>query len=264
MRPVVAIYSTFLQRAYDMSLHDVALQRLPVIFAIDRAGLVGEDGGTHHGAFDLSYLRSVPGMVIMAPSDGPELASMLRFALEHVQSPDASPVAIRYPRGTVSSELLTAARAPLRLGRSEVVRPGEDVVFLAVGSMVAPAMAAAKTLAQEGIQAGVVNVRFVKPLDETLILDMARRLGRLIVCEENSIRGGFGEAVAHLLIVAGMTEVEVRHFGIPDRFIEHGSQAELRRLCHLTAEDFANAARELVRSSVHPTVRRLGQASGRR
>ncbi len=249
MRPVVAIYSTFLQRAYDMILHDVALQKLPVIFAIDRAGLVGEDGGTHHGAFDLSYLRAVPGMVVMAPSDGFELAAMLRFAVEHVRGPHASPIAVRYPRGAASPVPLAARTVPIQLGQSELLLDGEDIVFLAVGSMVAPALAAARSVYDEGIHAAVVNVRFVKPMDEDLITRLAARTGRVIVCEENSIIGGFGEGVVDLLNRAGLGNVEVRRFGIPDRFIEHGSQATLRSICHLTAEDFAAAARDMVRAS---------------
>lgn len=249
MRPVVAIYSTFLQRAYDMILHDVALQKLPVIFAIDRAGLVGEDGGTHHGAFDLSYLRAVPGMVVMAPSDGFELAAMLRFAVEHVRGPHASPIAVRYPRGAASPVPLAARTVPIQLGQSELLLDGEDIVFLAVGSMVAPALAAARSVYDEGIHAAVVNVRFVKPMDEDLITLLAARTGRVIVCEENSVIGGFGEGVVDLLNRAGLGNVEVRRFGIPDRFIEHGSQATLRSICHLTAEDFAAAARDMVRAS---------------
>lgn len=260
MKPVVAIYSTFLQRAYDMILHDVALQNLPVIFAIDRAGLVGEDGGTHHGAFDLSYLRPVPNMVIMAPSDGGELAAMLRFAVAHVSGRDASPVAIRYPRGSAQGSVAAGVRPPIELGRSEVLLDGEDVAFLAVGSTVESALTAAQTLTEEGIHASVINVRFVKPMDEVLILDVARRIGRLIICEENSVVGGFAEGVFHLLRDAGLDDVHIRHFGIPDRFIEHGSQAVLRSVCHLTAEHFAQAARDLItsqRDRVGVPLRRL-------
>jgi 1-deoxy-D-xylulose-5-phosphate synthase len=245
MRPVVAIYSTFLQRAYDMILHDVALQRLPVIFALDRAGLVGEDGGTHHGAFDLTYLRSVPGMVVMAPKDGAELAAMLRFAHAHICGRNASPIAVRYPRGAVR-DTSDATSAPIELGRAEVLRDGDDVAFIAIGSMVEPAEAAAAKLSEEGVSATVVNARFAKPLDEELIVSLARRIGRLIVCEENSVVGGFGAGVLETLAAHDIRDAEVRLFGIPDRFIEHGSQATLRSICHLTAADFAAAARDML------------------
>ncbi len=253
MKPVVAIYSTFLQRAYDMIIHDVALQRLPVIFALDRAGLVGEDGGTHHGVFDLTYLRSVPGMVVMAPKDGPELAAMLRFAHEHVSGCDASPIAIRYPRGSVSDSSDPSVR-PLSLGRADMLADGEDVALIACGSMVEPAMAAARSLSEEGISAAVVNVRFVKPLDEELIAALARRVGRIIVCEENSVIGGLGSAVLETLAAHDIRDAEVRLFGVPDRFIEHGSQATLRSICHLTAGDFAAAARDMLGAPVPARV----------
>ncbi len=246
MRPVVAVYSTFLQRAYDMILHDVALQRLPVIFAVDRAGLVGEDGGTHHGAFDLAYLRSVPGMVLLAPCDGHELAEMLRFAVAHVKGRHASPIAIRYPRGSVTGRPLSLVPPPIELGRAELLTDGDDVAILAVGSMAAPALEASRTLAGEGISAAVVNARFVKPLDREMIVGLAARTRRLVICEENSTVGGFGAAVHEALAAEGVTGVETRHFGVPDRFIEHGSQATLRSVCHLTAQDFAAAARELL------------------
>lgn len=245
MKPVVAIYSTFLQRAYDMIIHDVALQRLPVIFALDRAGLVGEDGGTHHGVFDLTYLRSVPGMVVMAPKDGPELAAMLRFAHAHVSGRNPSPVAIRYPRGS-ASDASSADQRPIHLGQAETLSEGDDVALIACGSMVEPAMAAARSLADEGISAGVVNVRFVKPLDQELIVSLATRVGRIIVCEENSVVGGLGSAVLEALAAHDVRDAEVRLFGVPDRFIEHGSQATLRSICHLTAGDFAAAARDML------------------
>jgi len=246
MKPVVAIYSTFLQRAYDMIVHDVALQKLPVIFAIDRAGLVGEDGATHHGAFDLSYLRSVPGMVIMAPCDGAELTAMLRFAVEQADLPNAMPMAIRYPRGSTSLSPMVPNSPPIEMGRAEQVFEGDDVAIVAVGSTVAEAIDAARSLEKEGIHATVINTRFVKPMDEETIARAAARTGRLIICEENTLAGGFGEGVVDMLMREGLGHVAVRRFGIPDRFVEHGSQAILRSICHLTSEDFAAAARELV------------------
>lgn len=246
MKPVVAIYSTFLQRAYDMIIHDVAIQRLPVIFALDRAGLVGEDGCTHHGIFDLSYLRTVPGMVVMAPATGAELAAMLRFAVAHVSGKNASPIAIRYPRGEAVLADPYLSRAPIELGHGHLLKEGSDVAFIALGSMVAPALEASRLLESSGVQAAVFNARFAKPLDEEMILSLARRTERIVVCEENSVIGGFGDGVIELLVREGLDGVMVRHFGVPDRFIEHGAQAVLRQLCHLTAEDFARAALDLM------------------
>jgi 1-deoxy-D-xylulose-5-phosphate synthase len=246
MKPVAAIYSTFLQRAYDIIIHDVALQNLPVIFAIDRAGLVGEDGGTHHGAFDVSYLRLIPNMVILAPRDGVELAAMLRFASLHVESPAASPIAIRYPRGTAAPIDWGRTSTPIQLGRSEILMDGEDVAFIALGSMVKPAFDAAQALLNEGIRSTVIDARFAKPLDEEAILNAARRSGRVILAEENARAGGFGEAVLDLLAAHHLTRVEVRQFGIPDHFIEHGAPDILKKLCGLTSDDLANATRELL------------------
>lgn len=242
-KPVAAIYSTFLQRAYDLIIHDVALQNLPVIFAIDRAGLVGEDGGTHHGAFDVSYMRLIPNMVILAPKDGDELADMMRFATAHVDSPFASPIAVRYPRGNVSPIDWGVEKSPIDLGKAETLMSGQDVAFIALGSMVQPALQAAKTLTEEGIRSTVINARFAKPLDERVILEAARRTGRLVIAEENAKSGGFGEGVLELLAANGLTDVQVKLFGIPDHFIEHGAPDILRKLCGLSAEDFSQAAR---------------------
>lgn len=245
-RPVVAIYSTFLQRAYDLIIHDVALQNLPVIFAIDRAGLVGEDGGTHHGAFDLSYLRLIPNLVVLAPKDGEELADMVRFCASHVDSAHASPIAVRYPRGSAAPVEWGRESMPIELGKAELLADGDDVALIACGSMVHPAFQAAQTLRGEGIQATVVNARFVKPLDEELILRVARRTGRIVLAEENAKAGGFGDGVLELLAAHDLRHVQVRQFGIPDHFIEHGAPDILRKLCGLSTEDFAAAARDLV------------------
>jgi len=246
MKPVAAIYSTFLQRAYDLLIHDVALQNLPVIFAIDRAGLVGEDGGTHHGAFDVSYLRLIPNMVILAPKDGEELAQMLRFATQHVESQHASPIAIRYPRGAANPIEWGRESTLVELGKSEILMDGDDVAFIALGSMAKPAYDAAQILQSEGIRSTVINARFAKPLDEQAILDAARRTGNVVIVEENARAGGFGEAVLDLLAVNGLTDVNVKQFAIPDHFIEHGAPDILKKLCGLTSEDFATAARALV------------------
>jgi 1-deoxy-D-xylulose-5-phosphate synthase len=245
-KPVAAIYSTFLQRAYDLISHDVALQNLPVIFAIDRGGLVGEDGGTHHGVFDVSYMRSIPNMVVCSPKDGEELAQMMRFSSEHVDGPHASPIAVRFPRGGVSPIDWGRESRAVELGKAEVLMDGDDVALIGFGSMVFPCYQAAQSLALEGVKPTVINARFAKPLDEETILNAARRTRNLVIAEENVIMGGFGSAVLELLAANGMTDVKVRLFGVPDHFIEHGAPDILRKLCGLTADDFAAAARDLL------------------
>ncbi len=247
--PVAAIYSTFLQRAYDIIAHDVALQNLPVIFAIDRAGLVGEDGGTHHGAFDLSYLRSIPNLVIMAPKDAAELADMLRFAVDHARGPMASPIAVRYPRGNAVEVDWGTPSTPIELGKAEVLRQGRDIGFIAIGSMVQAANGAARALAEQGISATVVNARFAKPLDVHTIASVARRCRRLVVAEENVRAGGFGAAVLEALAGQGIYNVHVKLLGIPDHFVEHGAPDILRKLCGLTADDMVDAVHTLLRGS---------------
>ena len=243
-RPVVAIYSTFLQRAYDQIVQDVCLQNLPVFFAMDRGGLVGADGPTHHGILDLSYLRAMPNMTLMAPKDEYELKLMLAFGLEH-----RGPIAIRYPRGRGMGAPLTQAETALALGRGELLRPGSDVLVLAVGTMVQPGLEAAETLAQEGLSVGVVNARFVKPLDEELILDLTRQTRQVICVEENNILGGFGSAVCELLMEKGPTGVKVKRLGIPDRFVQHGTQAELRAELGLDAPGISRSIREVMHIS---------------
>ena len=246
-KPVTAIYSTFLQRAYDIILHDVALQNLPVLFCLDRAGLVGDDGPTHHGVFDIAFLRPIPNMAILAPKDGPELAAMLRYmAQEHVTGPNISPIAIRYPRGNAPAIEWGVEGAPIELGKSELILQGSDITFLAYGNMVAPAFEAANTLREEGIDAGLINLRWAKPLDKEAILHAARRTGRLIIIEEGVVTGGVGSAILELLAQNDAPNVHVRQFGIPDKFIEHGAIPILHRLCMLTAMDFAAAARDML------------------
>ncbi|MEW5722896.1 MAG: 1-deoxy-D-xylulose-5-phosphate synthase [Thermodesulfobacteriota bacterium] len=241
-RPVVAIYSTFLQRAFDQVYHDVCLQDLPVLFALDRGGLVGEDGPTHHGVMDLSYLRPMPRMVVMAPKDENELRRMLALGLELNQ-----PAAVRYPRGRGRGVPCEENPSPLPLSRAELLREGSDLLLLALGSMVYPALAAAETLAQEGLGAAVVNARFVKPLDEEMILDLAARSGRVLCVEENSVLGGFGSAVSELLVERGRGAFRVRRLGLPaDTPVEHGRLRELRASLGLDAPGIARAARELV------------------
>ncbi|HFC98031.1 MAG TPA: 1-deoxy-D-xylulose-5-phosphate synthase [Thermosulfurimonas dismutans] len=237
--PVCAIYSTFLQRALDQIIHDVALPNVHVIFAIDRGGIVGEDGPTHQGQFDLSYLRLVPNMTIMAPKDENELQHMLYSALSF-----PGPVAIRYPRGRGVGVPLEDEFREIPRGQAEILREGRDLVILALGHLVPTALKAADILEKEGISCGVVNARFVKPLDEELICDLAARSGRVLTVEENTLLGGFGSAVAELLLDRGL-RVKLRRVGLPDRFIEHGSPSILRERLGLVPEALARAAREL-------------------
>lgn len=227
LRPVVAIYSTFLQRAYDQVLHDVCLQNLPVIFALDRAGLVGADGPTHHGVFDFAYLRSIPNMVIMAPKDENELQHAVKTALEYQDGP----IAFRYPRGAGIGVKMEELPKDFPIGKGELVREGDDILIVAVGNRVHPALAAAKTLEESGISAAVINARFVKPLDTALILPLAERIGKVITVEDGVVMGGFGSTVLEALLDKGMTGVQVKRLGIPDAFVEHGDTSQLYALC---------------------------------
>ncbi|MGB9802658.1 1-deoxy-D-xylulose-5-phosphate synthase [Desulfofundulus sp.] len=231
LRPVVAIYSTFLQRAYDQVLHDVCLQNLPVTLALDRAGLVGEDGATHHGVFDFAYLRSIPNLVLMAPGDENELRQMLKTALEH-----PGPAVLRYPRSSGTGCPLDDEIIPLPVGKARVLREGDDVTLLAIGTMVPLALEAASILEQQGIYATVINARFVKPLDVECITRYALRTRRVVTIEEHVLQGGFGSAVLELLGDRGLRSVQVIRLGIPDEFIEHGSRPILLARCGLTVE----------------------------
>jgi len=245
LRPVVAIYSTFLQRAYDQIIHDVALQGLPVTFALDRGGLVGADGKTHQGAFDFAYLRCVPNMVVMAPSDENELCHMLATALAH-----DGPAAFRFPRGSGLGVPLDASPAPLPLGKARVVRnagPRADVVLFSVGTTLAAALGAAEALAKDGVAATVVDARFVKPLDEDLVCALAAAAKRAVTVEEAALAGGFGSAVLEALERRGIAQgIAVRRLGFPDRFITHGDAGKQRSELGLDAAAIAAAARELV------------------
>ncbi len=242
MRPVVAIYSTFLQRSYDQIVHDVALPRLPVTLALDRAGLVGEDGPTHHGAFDLSYLHHIPGLVTMAPKDLSELAAMLRTALEL-----GAPAALRYPRGEGTNPPNGEAQT-LPLGRGELLRSGQAVAIVALGTMVPAAERAADVLAGQGVEAAVVNGRFLKPLDADLICEWARACGRIVTVEENSVAGGFGSAVAAALREEGVL-IPMLALGLPDGFVEHGRREQLLADLGLEPETLANAIAQFVEAS---------------
>jgi len=224
LKPVVAIYSTFLQRAYDQLIHDVCLQKLPVLLAIDRAGIVGADGATHNGAFDLSFLRCVPHIVVMAPADEAECRAMLTTGFLH-----DGPAAVRYPRGTGPGVEVPRTLAPLPIGKAQLRRKGREIAILAFGSMLAPALEAGETL-----NATVVNMRFVKPLDEALVLELARTHELLVTVEENAVSGGAGAAINECLAAAGISPL-ILNLGLPDRFIEHGSPTELLRDCGLDA-----------------------------
>ncbi|OPY14724.1 1-deoxy-D-xylulose-5-phosphate synthase [Syntrophus buswellii] len=225
MIPVVAIYSSFLQRAYDQILHDVCLQNLPVVFALDRSGFVGEDGPTHHGLFDLSFLRPIPNMIVMAPKDENELQSMLFSAMGY-----GRPVAIRYPRGSGIGVSPDAEPTLLEIGKGELLADGTDVAILAIGSTVYPALAASEKLAKEGISAAVVNARFVKPLDRQLLLDLSRSFKHILTVEENAVMGGFGSAVLECFEENGIRDLRIKRLGVRDEFAQQATQAELRDL----------------------------------
>ncbi|MGI6678787.1 MAG: 1-deoxy-D-xylulose-5-phosphate synthase [Dehalobacterium sp.] len=236
--PVVAIYASFLQRAYDQVLHDVAMQNLPVTFALDRAGLVGEDGETHHGVFDLSMLRHIPNLVMMAPKDENELRGMLSWAVKY-----QGPTVLRYPRGAGIGVEITEAYAKIRLGQGEVVSEGHDLTMIAVGPMVYTALKAAEKLKEQGISVAVLNPRFIKPLDQELIIKYARKTKRIITLEEQVLAGGFGSACLELLNREN-TEAEVICIGLPDNFVEQGAPDILRQVYGLTASSVAECALE--------------------
>jgi len=237
LKPVVAIYSTFLQRAYDQILHDVCLDRLPVIFAIDRGGIVGEDGSTHHGLFDLSYLRCLPNMVIMAPADENELQHMLATAIDH-----DGPSALRYPRGSITGNPIDEVINPLPLGKGKILENGDDVLILAIGKSVGDALEAGSILKERGISATVVNCRFVKPLDVELISSLVARIPRVITVEENARQGGFGSAVLEALNDAGINRLHIERIGVADTFVEHGPQQLLRSIYGIDAAAIVKTA----------------------
>jgi 1-deoxy-D-xylulose-5-phosphate synthase len=223
MKPVVAIYSTFLQRAYDEVLQDVCLQKLPVVLALDRGGIVGEDGPTHHGVFDFSYLRHMPNLIVMVPKDENEFQHMIKTAVEC-----PGPVAFRYPRGKGVGIGREESLRLIDIGKGEILREGQDVLIVAIGTTVYPSLRAAERLAETGIQATVINSRFLKPLDADLLCDWAKKTGKVLTVEENVLQGGFGSAVLELFQEKGLFPIQVRRLGIPDTFVEHGPQALLR------------------------------------
>lgn len=240
--PVVAIYSTFLQRGYDEILHDVCLQNLHVVFALDRGGLVGADGPTHHGVFDFAYMRSMPNLTIMAPKDENELQHMLKTAVDH-----SGPISLRYPRGEGWGVALDTEMKSLPIGKAELLRDGSDVVIAAIGQTVLPALKAAQELAPLGINAAVVNARFVKPLDGELFGALLNRIPRLITVEDHAVAGGFGSALIEFLADQNITGVEIKRLGVPDRFIPHGTQDELRKMCGFDKDAIAQAALQIMR-----------------
>ena len=229
-KPVVAIYSTFLQRAYDQMIHDVAIQNLPVMFAIDRAGLVGPDGPTHAGSFDYSYMRCIPNMLIMAPADENECRQMLSTGFNH-----DGPSSVRYPRGKGPGTKVSNDLSTLPVGKAEIRHQGGRIAFLAFGSMVTPALEAGKTLG-----ATVVNMRFIKPLDEDLMLKMATTHDVLVTVEENVIAGGAGSAVNEFL-QSQQIFMPILNLGLPDTFVDQGTREELLSLCELDAQGILNS-----------------------
>jgi 1-deoxy-D-xylulose-5-phosphate synthase len=246
--PVCAIYSTFLQRAYDQIVHDVALQNLPVVFGIDRGGLVGDDGATHHGVNDIAYLRHIPNFTLLSPKDTYEMQEMTRWALRYGRGP----VALRYPRG--SSELIAENPAPIEYGKAEVLQEGDDIALLAYGPMTATALEAAKMMAEKGIRATVVNARFAKPLDADTLLPIMERTGKVITLEDGIVHGGFGSAILELLSERNLTGIQVKTIGLPDHFVEHGSIPILRNLCGMDTLGVLTVAGTLLQRDLAPSV----------
>jgi 1-deoxy-D-xylulose-5-phosphate synthase len=242
-KPVVAIYSTFLQRAFDQIIHDVCLPNLPVVFCLDRGGLVGEDGPTHHGHFDITYLRNLPNMTVMAPKDENELKNMLFTALDN-----PGPVAIRYPRGSGVGVPLDRGYKKIPIGEAECIKEGSDLLIMALGSMVLPSMEAAAALEEEGLSVGVINCRFVKPLDKRLA-EYATAVRRILVVEENIRQGGLGGAILELLNDMGVQNINIKRMGLPDKFVEHGPLPLLRQKYGLDKSGILKEARDLCRQA---------------
>ncbi|HCF28074.1 MAG TPA: 1-deoxy-D-xylulose-5-phosphate synthase, partial [Cyanobacteria bacterium UBA11049] len=234
------IYSTFLQRAYDQIVHDVCIQNLPVFFCMDRAGIVGADGPTHQGMYDISYLRCLPNMVLMAPKDEAELQQMVATGVNYTDGP----IAMRYPRGNgYGVPLMEEGWESLPIGKGEILRSGDDVLIVGFGSMVYPAMQAAEILHEHGIEATVVNARFAKPLDTELILPLAKRIGRVVTLEEGCLIGGFGSAVAEALLDADIV-VPVKRLGVPDVLVDHAEPNESKAQLGLTSPQIAETVRQ--------------------
>jgi 1-deoxy-D-xylulose-5-phosphate synthase len=254
LRPVCAIYSTFLQRAYDQLIHDVGIQNLPVTFVMDRAGIVGADGPTHQGQYDISYLRAVPNFTVMAPKDEGELQRMLITSIQH-----DGPCAIRIPRGEGEGvPLMEEGWQPLEIGRGELLTDGDDLLIVAYGAMVHPALATAGLLQERGIRAAVINARFLRPLDEALIAPMASRIGRVVTMEEGALPGGFGAAVVEALSDLNVL-VPVFRIGIPDVLVDHASPDQSKQSLGLTPPQMADRIVERY-SAAWPAARLQSQA----
>ncbi len=241
MKPVVALYSSFVQRAFDQIIHDVCVQNLPVVFAVDRAGLVGEDGPTHHGAYDMSFLRHIPRMVIAAPKDTNELRDLLATAVRH-----DGPIAIRYPRGGGPCACNRSEPRILAIGEGERLRDGDDAIIICAGSTVYPAMMAAEALGAEGVGVEVINARFIKPLDERLLSESLSKRVPVLVVEDNSVIGGLGSAVLELASSLGFPVGDIKRAGIPDTFVEHATMEKLHENAGIGAEGIADAVRGML------------------
>jgi len=239
--PVVAIYSTFLQRGFDQIIHDVALQKLHVVFVLDRAGLVGADGPTHHGVFDLAYLRLIPGMVVMAPKDEAELRDMLYTAVEYKNGP----IAIRYPRGSALGVELKEGFTLIEIGKAEKLIEGDDIAILALGSMVDYSLKAQKLLKEQGINSEIINMRFAKPLDNEMLDYVANKFQKIVTLEENNLPGGFGSAVAEYFMSKNYKN-DIKMIGLPDKFVDHGTQEELHHLLGIDPAGIAESVREFI------------------
>ena len=235
LKPIVAIYSTFLQRAYDQMIHDISLQGLPVLFCLDRAGLVGEDGPTHHGVFDIAYLRHIPDLIVMAPATTRELEAMLEFGIKLNK-----PATIRYPKGASQT---TIPVTNIELGKSEILKEGKDIAIFALGSMVAPSLEVAERLKKDHISVEVINARFVKPLDEALLEDVLSRIKKIVTIEEGVVSGGFGSAIAEFIDREKIKDITLEMVGLPDGFVEHGARSELLNKYNLNVEGLANLIR---------------------
>jgi 1-deoxy-D-xylulose-5-phosphate synthase len=242
LKPVVAVYSTFLQRAFDQILHDVCIDSYPVVFALDRGGIVGEDGPTHHGLFDYSYLRTMPNMTIMAPKDENELVRMMETALQH----NNGPTAIRYPRGTGLGIKIDEKPEPIELGKAEVLCEGKDILIIAIGNSVNEAIKAQEQLKRDNIFSTVINARFVKPIDKDLIITYASRITKIITIEDHVLNGGFGSAVLETLIDNGISNFKLKRIGIQDQFVEHGAQKILKKAYQIDSDAIIRAAAELL------------------
>lgn len=250
MRPVVAIYSTFLQRAYDQVLHDVCIQNLPVFFCLDRAGIVGADGPTHQGLYDIAYLRCIPNLTIMAPKDEAELQRMVVTGINYTDGP----IAMRYPRGSgFGVPLMEEGWEPLPIGKGEILRNGDDVLLIGYGTMVHPSLQVAEILREHGIEATVVNARFVKPLDTDLIVPLAQQIGKVVTLEEGCLMGGFGSAVAEALLDHNVT-VPIKRVGVPDKLVDHAKPDESKADLGLTSPQIAEQIRQAFFTTRQPST----------